>query len=530
MPLTINPELQSLIPSLTPEEYAQLEANIVANGCRDALVVWQEEQTLLDGHNRQEICERHDLPYTTHAISLPDLDAARTWIIANQLGRRNLTPDQMSYFRGKHYDLQKQQGKRTDLTSAHFDQKFHTTAAQLAQQHKVSEATIRRDAAYAHSVDTIAEIAGPEARQALLARETKITQQEVKQLADVAKVSPPTVQHVMAGVRHAKTPHVAKQMVHTAVEAVQKEIAQVGSGNLAEAGVPRAVLDRLAPTPSKPILTQPLDVAAPVEAPSTGLHRVSTGDYEWYTPQKIVRLVRQTLGVIDVDPASCAAAQEVIQARTFYTVEDDGLRHPWHGTVFLNPPYKMPEVARFVGKLLEELAAGHTTAAILLVNAATETDWFQTMAPRANALCFPDGRLHFSHATHNGESPCHGQAILYFGSHVARFCEVFAAMGVLLQVLRAKAAGPQLDLAEAPVLPSPQEAPVTRETAGSLIQAVWLTVQRLQPCTNAEVKTALGEPRNTVYHALQDLVQQGRARQEGKQYWVIDAPGASGDE
>jgi hypothetical protein len=71
---------------------------------------------------------------------------------------------------------------------------------------------------------------------------------------------------------------------------------------------------------------------------------------------------------------------------------------------------------------------------------------------------------------------------------------------------------------------------VTRETAGSLIQAVWLTVQRLQPCTNAEVKTALGEPRNTVYHALQDLVQQGRARQEGKQYWVIDAPGASGDE
>ena len=50
--ITINPELQSLIPPLTAEEYAQLEANILADGCHDPLIVWQEEQTLLDGHNR----------------------------------------------------------------------------------------------------------------------------------------------------------------------------------------------------------------------------------------------------------------------------------------------------------------------------------------------------------------------------------------------------------------------------------------------------------------------------------------------
>jgi DNA-binding IclR family transcriptional regulator len=76
----------------------------------------------------------------------------------------------------------------------------------------------------------------------------------------------------------------------------------------------------------------------------------------------------------------------------------------------------------------------------------------------------------------------------------------------------------------------PQDAPITRETAGSLMQAVWLTVHRLQPCTNAEVKTALGEPRNTVHRALQDLLKQGRARKEGDHYWVIEAPGARGDE
>ncbi len=115
--MNINPELQSLIPPLTPDEYAQLEQNVLADGCHDALVVWQEEQTLLDGHNRYAICARHGLPYHTTELSLPDLDAAKQWMIANQLGRLNLTPEQMSYFRGEQYNLMKRQGKRTDLTS-----------------------------------------------------------------------------------------------------------------------------------------------------------------------------------------------------------------------------------------------------------------------------------------------------------------------------------------------------------------------------------------------------------------------------
>jgi hypothetical protein len=75
--LTINPELQSLIPPLTTEEYAQLEANILQDGCHDPLIVWQEEQTLLDGHNRYAICEHHGRPYTTIEVHLPTLEAAK---------------------------------------------------------------------------------------------------------------------------------------------------------------------------------------------------------------------------------------------------------------------------------------------------------------------------------------------------------------------------------------------------------------------------------------------------------------------
>ena len=90
----IDPEFSALIPPLTPEERTQLEANLVAEGCRDPLVVWREEGILLDGHNRYEICQEHKLDFATVAISLSSRDAAKAWVIRNQFGRRNLTPYQ----------------------------------------------------------------------------------------------------------------------------------------------------------------------------------------------------------------------------------------------------------------------------------------------------------------------------------------------------------------------------------------------------------------------------------------------------
>jgi ParB-like chromosome segregation protein Spo0J len=107
MALTISDELKSLMPPLSPEERFQLEANILNEGCRDPLIVWKEEQILLDGHHRFAICERHGLTYTIQELTLPDMDAAKGWMIANQLGRRNLSPDQMAYYRGEQYNLQK---------------------------------------------------------------------------------------------------------------------------------------------------------------------------------------------------------------------------------------------------------------------------------------------------------------------------------------------------------------------------------------------------------------------------------------
>jgi hypothetical protein len=88
----IDREFHSLIAPLKPEEHRQLEANLRAEGCRDAFVVWNS--LLLDGHNRLEICSRLHIAYKTSNIELPNREAAKLWIEENQVGRRNLTPDQ----------------------------------------------------------------------------------------------------------------------------------------------------------------------------------------------------------------------------------------------------------------------------------------------------------------------------------------------------------------------------------------------------------------------------------------------------
>jgi hypothetical protein len=108
--LRIDSEFQALIPSLSDDELAQLEANLLAEGCRNPLVVWAETGLLLDGHNQHGICEEHGLGFEVQALSLPDRDAATNWIIDHQLGRRNLPEEQQSYLRGQRYNREKTAG------------------------------------------------------------------------------------------------------------------------------------------------------------------------------------------------------------------------------------------------------------------------------------------------------------------------------------------------------------------------------------------------------------------------------------
>ncbi len=85
----INPEFHNLIPPISTEEYQLLEQSILKEGCREKIITW--EGWILDGHNRYEICLRHDIKFGTHEKSFENEDEVKEWIIRNQLARRNLS-------------------------------------------------------------------------------------------------------------------------------------------------------------------------------------------------------------------------------------------------------------------------------------------------------------------------------------------------------------------------------------------------------------------------------------------------------
>ena len=85
----ILPEMASLLPPLREEQLAALEADLLQNGCYSPIIV-NEDMILVDGHNRQALCEKHNIPYTMSVFSFEDLLEAKQWALDTQRGRRNL--------------------------------------------------------------------------------------------------------------------------------------------------------------------------------------------------------------------------------------------------------------------------------------------------------------------------------------------------------------------------------------------------------------------------------------------------------
>lgn len=190
------------------------------------------------------------------------------------------------------------------------------------------------------------------------------------------------------------------------------------------------------PPPETPAAT-PEPTQAP-DLPDFDPHRRphvthNSGNNEWYTPPEYIEAARTVMGGIDLDPASSPKANETVQAPVFYTAEDDGLEKPWTGRVWLNPPYSGDLVGRFADKTIEAVTSGSVPQAVVLVNNATETGWFQKLAEHATALAFPKGRIRYLDSDGRPrQSPLQGQAFLYFGPHREHFEAVFSAFGVTL--------------------------------------------------------------------------------------------------
>ena len=159
----------------------------------------------------------------------------------------------------------------------------------------------------------------------------------------------------------------------------------------------------------------------------------NTGNNEWYTPDDILAAARDVMGGIWLDPASSEIANRRVGATIYFDKDDDGLSQSWAGgTIWMNPPYAPELVRQFADKLVETVEVNPTTA-IVLVNNATETRWFQRMAASCRAICFPAGRVRFLDPDGKPGAPLQGQAILYFGFDPGRFCERFAGFGFVVR-------------------------------------------------------------------------------------------------
>ena len=158
----------------------------------------------------------------------------------------------------------------------------------------------------------------------------------------------------------------------------------------------------------------------------------TSGKTEWYTPTKYVEAARVVLGGIDLDPATCAQAQETVRAAEFYTIEDEGLLQEWRGRVFMNPPYGHKIIDAFIAKLLAHHAAGEVPEYICLTNDCLDTQWAHNLLRASCAVCFVRGRVKFNTPGGNSNAPPRGQMFCYAGDSLPKFEEAFGEFGLVL--------------------------------------------------------------------------------------------------
>ena len=202
--LRVNPVFRDLIPPLSPEEFQILEDNIRNEGCREPICVWN--YTILDGHNRYEICTRLSIPFQVRKINLYSEAEAIAWICANQLGRRNISEETRRYLIGKRYEAEKSiswernpsgvnqfsQGQSNEASEKHSVPELsetvraNKTSVKLGLEYSLSRPTVIKYGQYARAIEKIAEV-DRKAADAILSGVLKISQTSVIDLAKLNK-------------------------------------------------------------------------------------------------------------------------------------------------------------------------------------------------------------------------------------------------------------------------------------------------------------------------------------------------------
>lgn len=164
-----------------------------------------------------------------------------------------------------------------------------------------------------------------------------------------------------------------------------------------------------------------------------GLPQHLSRSVEHYTPSPFIEAARSCMGSIDLDPASCQLANDVVRAGSFYSLPKDGLVLPWHGNVWCNPPYGWRDKSRRVSnkelwsrRVIQAFEDGEIQAAVMLLTASTADPWFKQMW--AWPICFPDHRINFWGPSGGANNPG-SNAVFYIGHSPYDFAAAFDPLG-----------------------------------------------------------------------------------------------------
>ena len=194
--LKVDPEYKGLSQPLGRNEYRQLERSLVSDGCREPILVWND--TIVDGHNRYEICNQKRVPYATREIAFDSRAAAIAWICTSQLDKRALSEEAKKYLIGKHFEAERHIKRNSAAFQPHKavpkhmgqfkesgERKYETrreTAVRLGKEHHISGTTIQRYWKYSQALDAIAKSA-PEITRQILSGNYKMTIASIHALA-----------------------------------------------------------------------------------------------------------------------------------------------------------------------------------------------------------------------------------------------------------------------------------------------------------------------------------------------------------
>ena len=371
----------NLFPKASEEDFARLLDDMRANGYDATMPITLYQGAILDGWNRY--CAAIELGLTPATVQFDGDDGAALEYTLRTNKRRNMSSSQWATVAVEAEEIRA--AIQAQVEAQRRAKQAATQAEPVSQL--IDEQPARNEDRTDHKV---AEV-------------FNTNRTYINEAAKLKETSPETFEMVKAG--EVSVP-LASQFAALPQEVQQEAIAAIAEHH----------------EPAKEVMRE-----------AVKNHRaIGTGENEWYTPAEYVELAREVMGGIDLDPASCAQANEVVGAATFYTKEDDGLSKDWAGRLWLNPPYSRDLMPAFVEKLRTSYMDGEVGQAVLVSHNNTDTAWFHSLAGIASAICFPKKRIRF-YRDAEVAAPTNGQAFFYLGDDPQKFISTFESVGFVVR-------------------------------------------------------------------------------------------------